>query len=603
MSGAEDPRELPAGPGDGPGEGAGGADGLAGRAARRGLGAYLSSHRVSSPIGLLIFGFGAAAGFLIAFSGLGVIDDMLGITMLVFLVVLVFIGAFGAVVFLFRKPLMRRLFGFAETQLELFSRPLAEVARSAINRDPLSATEAARDVVHMALARYAWLSTRRWVITSLTALIAAMAALAGTALLYKQNVLLEEQRDLMVAQNAHIAAQNTQIDQQIALAQTQETLSRYQVQLAEAARNAQLVVAISDIAAELGRALDRAMAKQAALMGDETRDYINTVPVLDPLLDLDLGLIMRIGSASQAAKPYRFLETGTLAQDQPAVLREAMERRSDLPATLAIMAEGLGWKARPEETLKLNDRPASPERGQLLRALASAGIHNFEMLSFYQLDLSYAHAPAIQLNLSSFQVAELSYADFTLGTMIESDFGAASLVSTRFRRALIRDTSFSSIPGDRIRPPYGGGIDIYPTNLAGTDFSGAYVLDSGFREVNGTAAIFDGAALIGCDFGAAGIAASTFIGALLVDPVFDGADLRSVDFDRAIVAGEDFLTLTAAAAAPGTFIAERYRLDKATLEDAFALEPLFLHDAPEPFLERLAGRGLYRVTRIQPFEK
>jgi len=86
-----------------------------------------TSSGVGVPLGMLIFVFGTAAGFLLAFSGLGLIEDTAGIILLAFLCILIFIGAFGLMVVIFRKPLLRRLFGFAETQLELFSEPLARV--------------------------------------------------------------------------------------------------------------------------------------------------------------------------------------------------------------------------------------------------------------------------------------------------------------------------------------------------------------------------------------------------------------------------------------------------------------------------------------------
>lgn len=95
----------------------------------------------------------------------------------------------------------------------------------------------------MVPARYSWIATRRWVIASLTSLIAAMAALAGTALLFKQNELISTQTELLREQNVRIEEQTKPI--------------QTDVQLAEAARNAQLSVEITEIAAELGRVVDR----------------------------------------------------------------------------------------------------------------------------------------------------------------------------------------------------------------------------------------------------------------------------------------------------------------------------------------------------------
>ena len=151
--------------------------------------------------GALLFGFGLAAGVLLAFSGFGLLQDSAGMIITVFLSSIFVLTLVGAILMLFRRPLLRRVFGVADTQLQRFADPLAEVAEGAVARDPLRATGAARDLVRLTLARYAWLSTRRWIVASLTGLIAAMAALAGTALLFKQNELLAVQMGLMQDQN------------------------------------------------------------------------------------------------------------------------------------------------------------------------------------------------------------------------------------------------------------------------------------------------------------------------------------------------------------------------------------------------------------------
>ena len=222
---------------------------------------------MTASLGMLIFGFGAAAGFMFAFTGLGLVDNAADVLVIVLGIAMIFLGVFGLLFFLFRKRIFRRVFGFAEAQLEMFASPLQGVAQGAIDRDPKAATMAARELVQMSLARFAWISTRRWIVGSLTALIAAMAALAGTALLFQQNTLLE--------------SQNARIDTQIAQIEEQTLLANYTVQLAEAARNAQLVVEITEIAGELGRALDR--------QSDGDGTVVSAVPVLDPL-ELDRGL-------------------------------------------------------------------------------------------------------------------------------------------------------------------------------------------------------------------------------------------------------------------------------------------------------------------------
>ncbi|MEL7099674.1 MAG: pentapeptide repeat-containing protein [Pseudomonadota bacterium] len=537
---------------------------------------------VGVPLGMLIFVFGTAAGFLLAFSGLGLIEDTAGIILLAFLCVLIFIGAFGLMVVIFRKPLLRRLFGFAETQLELFSEPLARVTRGAVDRNPQAATDAARDLVHMALARYAWIATRRWIIGSLTALIAAMAALAGTALLFRQNVLLQEQAVLF-------AEQNLRIDNQIQLA-------TYDVQLAEAARNAQLAVEITALAGLLGDKVNAAQTEQTP----------GSVPILDPFADIDLGLVMRLTSASRATKPYRFLETGLRPEDQGAVIRAAMERRrDDLPKTFERLGGIFGFDGPPPApgAVRLNDRPASPERGQLFQAMTTAGLRAFERFNLFGLDLSYAYAPGLNLFATSFQGGQLSYADLTFAQIFESDFAGSFMFNARLRSTNIRDTNFGTVPGAAINPPFSKDEPFYLTTLSGADFSDATIRRSRFAGVNGLAMNFDGAVLMDVDFTDASISASTFRGAVLLRADFKGADLRFVDFDQAYVIGADALTRLQSAAAAGSFNPSHFRLERVEPVAAFDGNlALFQNFDVEELLPLIGAAGLFKVTRVQSLE-
>lgn len=158
---------------------------------------------------ILFFGFGIAAGILMAFSGFGFLEDSAALIATVFLAALLVVMVLGVILFAARRMIWARLFGFAEVQIEELANPLASVAERAIAGDPAGATTAARDLVALALARYSWVTARRWIIAALTGLIAAMAALAGTALLFQQNQLLAVQSGLLVEQNARITEQTT----------------------------------------------------------------------------------------------------------------------------------------------------------------------------------------------------------------------------------------------------------------------------------------------------------------------------------------------------------------------------------------------------------
>jgi uncharacterized protein YjbI with pentapeptide repeats len=488
-------------------------------------------------MGVLFFGFGLAAGILGAYTASGFLEDSAGLILSVFLAAALVVLILGVLIFALRRTILSRLFGHAEVALEQIADPLARIADRAFDRDPGGATAAARDLVAMVLARYAWISTRRWVIAALTGLIAAMAALAGTALLFKQNQLISAQTELL-------REQNTRIQEQTLLIQTD-------VQLAEAARNAALAVEITGIAAELGKVVDRVHGP----------DLTNPINVLDPAADLERSLVLRIVSISRALMPYRFLDAGLHEEDATDGLRQALQRRrGDLGEGYPKLEAYFGWSDRPEGTY-LVDRPASPERGQLLRVMVSSGLRNLELFTFLGLTLDHAMLRATDLSLISAQQARLSYADFSGSYLVRCDFGAAVLENARFRRASISRTRFAALMPGQVLPPLPAQDGPAATRMSGADFTRATIQETDFSGAVLTAASFDGALLDGVDFTGADLSAATFRGTVILDADFSGVALKRADFDGAIVFGDDFLTLLSGGAAPDTFRTGLFRLD------------------------------------------
>ncbi len=528
-------------------------------------------------LGVLFFAFGLAAGILMAFTATGFLEDSAGLILSVFLSALLVVLILGVLIFALRKTILSRLFGHAEVALEQIADPLARIADRAIDRDPSGATSAARDLVAMVLARYAWITTRRWIIASLVALIAAMAALAGTALLFKQNQLIATQTDLLREQNARI--------------QEQTQLIQTDVQLAEASRNAALAVEITDIAAELGKVVDRVHGKGLA----------NPFNVLDPATDLDRSLFLRIVSISRALMPYRFLENGLHEEDASDGLRQALQRRKgDLGDGYPKLQAYFGWIDRPEGTT-LVDRPASPERGQLLRVMVSSGIRNLELFTFAGLTLDYAMLKATDLSLITAQQARLSYADFSGSYLVECDFGSAILENARFRLANISRTRFAALAADQVLPPLPGQDGLAITRLAGADFTRATITASDFSGAVVTAALFDEALLDGVNFTGADLSAATFQGTVILDATFTGAALKRADFAGAIVFGDDFLTRLAADAAPDTFRPELFRLDPMDAGALLAIMTVQNAFTAEDLAAKTGGAAPFRVTRTADF--
>jgi len=540
---------------------------------------------------ILFFGFGIAAGILMAFSGLGYLQNAAALVATVFLSALMVILLLGVILYAARRRIWTRLFGFAEVQIDELADPLGTVAERALAGDAAGATRAARDLVAVVLARYAWITTRRWIIASLTGLIAAMAALAGTALLFQQNQLIAVQSGLLTEQNVRIAEQTDLIAQQNALA-------AQQVQLAEASRNAALAVEVTTIAAALGGVLDQIAADYQAATGTPLTGLFNAITTED----LTRDLVLRITSVSRAMKPYRFLDLGLRAQSQKDRTRIALQaRRAELPNTYARLAAYYGW-TDPDPTTPLIDRPASPERGQLLTVLLGAGLRNIEGLNSAGLDLTFAQMTNANILLMTAQGGLLDEADFTGSYIVQADLGGASLENARFRACVIRETSFAAVTADRLRPPYPASMAPMSTRANGADFAGAVLTDTTFKGAQLLAARFDGALGVRTGFAEADLGLATFRGTILLAPDWRGANLKSADFDGAILFGADPLADLAAQAAAGSFRAERFRADPVSRDDLMAI-PLVSQSLTREEVDQITGgAAAVRLIRVQPFD-
>jgi uncharacterized protein YjbI with pentapeptide repeats len=517
-------------------------------------------------IGLILFIMGLAVGFPLAIIGTSFLTENAGMIVAIVLTITMLVALTGAIILLFRKKILSFLFNLSTAQLDQFSRPLSETARHIVDRQPAEAVNSAEELTRLLLARWTWIATRRWLIGSITALIAALAALAGTALLFRQNELLAIQLD--------------RLDQQNELLTTQ-------IELGEAQRSAGILPGLLDIGDQLAQETDR--------LGADGRTA--AVFRLEELTD---GLRARIIAASQSARPYRYLQTSPVdPNDVDGLNRLALARRPEIltdPATAAQLEQMKSDSA-------LLKRPTSPERGVILSMLYGSGVFETELLSFYGADFAFAEVRIGTLNLMSFQFAKLRFSSFQRLALNSVQFGASELDHASFQSAVITKSNFSGLTTDEIKPPYGSepGLDILPTNMAGTDFTQTAITGSGFRSVNGIGMIFDKALLSEVDFSGASIGGSTFLNALLVAPKFDGAFMNAVDFDGAIVFDADFLDQLEAAAAPGTFRKTRFALEPIATEDLMRhpnAHQLFL--VPEALI---ADKTPYRVTRTEPWKQ
>ncbi len=520
-------------------------------------------------LSIVVFLIGVGVGIPIANFGADVLvqyaGQVFGILFGLFLIAVIVAGLIA----LFRRRIWGVVFKRAEFEMERFARPLADVAKFAAEQRVAEATEAARNLAEMALARYAWVSTRRWLLGSITALIAAIAALAGSALLFQQNNLLRTQIGLMEDQNARIEEQNRFIQSQI--------------ELGEAQRSTSIVPEILNIGAEVAREVD------------ELRASGNGAPAIS---DLSPSLRARIVAASTAARPYRYLRTPLDDIDEQLLMSSGLLRRTDLAASEKVRgqleASGVNVQFSGEQTGVMSDRPLSPERGQIMAILIYNHLADFQTL--VGADFSFAEVKAATMGTElRLAFASLRFASFDRQLLIAADLSGASLEHARFRNATINGSQF----GLASFPSLIGEADGFErgTQLSGTDFTGAIIKDTGFARARGFGINFDRAVIHKVQFTDAEMAGSTFRGSIFGVVDFTGANLSSVDFDGALVFDTAFLDTVAAQAAADTFVRERYELEPITPEQ-FSEHPRWA----DAWLDGLEEKQAYRIKRVTEFK-
>jgi uncharacterized protein YjbI with pentapeptide repeats len=517
---------------------------------------------------IIVFILGIIVGIPIANMGADVLvryaGEVFAVLFGVFLIILLIAGAIA----FFRKQIWGAIFHRAEIEMDRFARPLADVAKFAAEQDVPQATGAARDLAELVLARYAWVSTRRWLLGTITGLIAAIAALAGSALLFQQNQLLRAQNTLLTEQTSRLGEQNKLIESQI--------------ELGEAQRSTAIVPEILEIGALVGAEVERLRASGTG------------VPTISNLSE---SLRARILAATTAARPYRYLRTPLLDLDDQTIMSSGLLRRTDLPASAVLrerLQAGLGQAQFSGEQLGvMSDRPLSPERGQLITILLSSGFTDLSELG--GADFSFAEVRAPQMNNLVFGFSNLRFADFDNGLMIGCTFDGTYLEHARFRNARINGTRFStltfpSLPGSTAAPMVRG------AELSGTDFSGARLNTVVFDGSRGFGTNFDGAVLHKVDFKGTDLSGSTFRNAIFGVVDFTGASLKSVDFDGALVFSPDFLDVLGKQAAPDSFDPARFKLEPITAEQ-FALHPRWA----DAWLDGLEEKPAFRIVRVKDF--
>jgi uncharacterized protein YjbI with pentapeptide repeats len=519
-------------------------------------------------ISVVVFIIGVVVGYPLATFGIEFFTANAGMVFGLLFGFLVLALVIGGVLMIFRRQIWESLFKRGEVEMERFARPLSEVARFAALQKVQEATDSARDLAELVLARYAWVSTRRWLMATITAFIAAIAALAGSALLFQQNQLLRTQIGLMQDQNGRIEEQNRFIQAQI--------------ELGEAQRSTSIVPEIL----EIGALVAQEMASVNTFAGDRPS-----------IANLSPALRARIIAATTAARPYRYLRNPLANIEDKLLINSGLLRRTDLAAS-AVVREQLTAASGDvqfagDQNGVMSDRPLSPERGQIMALLIYNDLTDFDELN--GADFSFAEVRAANMGRQlRFNRSSLRFSNFDRQTLVDAEFKGAYLDHARFRDSGINYVDFSA--GEL--PSISGGAPLtLPTNLSGTDFSGAMLDHVAFDGSRGFGIDFDGAIVHNVTFKDTQIPGGTFRNAIFGVVDFTGADLKSVDFDGAIVFDPAFIDKVAGEAMADTFNPARFTIAPITA-DEFSRHPRW----SEAFIDGLEDGQAYRLTRVGEFE-
>lgn len=239
---------------------------------------------------------------------------------------------------------------------------------------------------------------------------------------------------------------------QLLVLSRQNELIRQQTELAESARRSALVFEQSSILDEIDEELD----SFAVQSGDSTK--VRLTPRLEG----------RIVALSRSLRPYRYLDGD-----------------------------------------RLTEEPRSPERGQLLMALANS-----------QIDLSLI-----------LHDADFSFADLPGTTLIDVDLGrtvsarrvaAGSLVGANFRSSYFNSVSFrgADLSSSQFHRSLLFGMNFESSNLDSADFTGAHISDADFTSANLFGAHFTGATITSSKFDSVNVSETDFKNAALRDVRF-----------------------------------------------------------------------------------
>jgi len=282
------------------------------------------------------------------------------------------------------------------------------------------------------------------------ALLPSLLIFAQTIIFSKQTKVFSKQTTVLEDQTKVLNEQSIKIDTQNDLITQQNEKITKQVFLEEASRRNNLVLLMDNI-----------LAKVNSEITDENKK-------------LSTPLIGRIQALSQGFQPYYFLEDST----------------------------------------NLTKQKYSPERGQLLLALANSGIDTTTMdIIFDKATFGSAYLKGAKLDSFYLRGADLRYADLQGADLRDADLQGANLRYVDFQGANL------------------SGVNLQRTGLRDADLQGA--------DLSG--AVLQGANLLDADLQKANLSDANLQGANLREADLQGTDLTDAKLSNAILSDLDWL--------------------------------------------------------------
>lgn len=325
-----------------------------------------------------------------------------------------------------------RIFSSARGTLTAMVDDLREASRAHSAGDPAKALDHFGRAVGEGAAWYSIGASRRFVAQAALGLLISFGGILGAVLLLSQNSLLREQNVMIKSQLKLLTDQNEKIDQQVKLLVDQNGKIEQQTMVADAQRRGAFLTEMFSILQDVSKS---------------NSTDVGAIPK---------ELVTRIVVLTSSAIPYFYLD----------------------------------YQGESTGKLKPIQRALSPERGQIIAALARMKVKNLSLLSkagaqFAQADLRGTDLSGVDLTGTNLTGCDLTGANLTKANFKKAIFHHAildrvSAEGAMFNNALIGSTSMN---GSHFVSSSFDGALLSLVTIRGGDFSDASFIGAGVPSV------------------------------------------------------------------------------------------------------------------------